>query len=82
MTSQEQPQQDPSRERSIRSNAFLRYGSMATQMAATIAIAVWGGIKLDQSSGGNSKTWTLILSLTGVIVAMYAAIKDLIRKKQ
>lgn len=62
------------------SNAFMRYSGMATQMGITIALGVWGGMKLDEKFSGGGKGFTLTLSLVSVIVAMYMAIKDLMKK--
>ena len=61
-----------------RSNGFLRYAGMATQMAAIIGLGVWGGMRLDRMAGG-SHFWTLTLSLISVGVAMYLSIRDLTR---
>ena len=63
----------------MKPNAFLRYSGMATQMAITILAAVFLGRWLDEKYATN-KTWTLILSLVGVVVAMYNVIKNLLRK--
>jgi len=49
-------------------------------MGAVIAVAVWGGIKLDKLVGAGKQTFTIILSLIGVFVAIYVAIKDFIKK--
>jgi F0F1-type ATP synthase assembly protein I len=49
-------------------------------MGAVIAVAVWGGIKLDELTGTNKPIFTIILSLTGVLTAIYSAVKDLIKK--
>lgn len=77
MTDQQLPQE--SRPRS--NNAFLRYGSMTTQMAITIGLAVWGGVKLDEKFPNRFHAWTLILSISGVALAMYMVIRDLLKKK-
>ncbi len=71
----EQPQETPKR-----SNAFLKYTSMTTQMGLTIGLAVWAGIKLDQKFPNNYHAWTLTLAMIGVGVAMYMVIKDLLKK--
>lgn len=62
------------------SNPFLKYTSMATQMAVTIGLGVWGGLKLDEKFPNKAHGWTLTFSLISVIVAMYFAIKDLMKK--
>lgn len=61
-------------------NSFLRYSGMATQMAITIVLGVFLGRWLDEKSGGESKVWTLTLSIFSVVAAMYFAIKDLMKK--
>jgi hypothetical protein len=53
---------------------------MATQMAVTIGLGVWGGLKLDEKFPNKAHAWTLTFSLISVIVAMYFAIKDLMKK--
>jgi ATP synthase protein I len=63
-----------------RPNAFLKYSGMTTQMAITIGLAVWAGIKLDQKFPNNYHAWTLTMSMAGVGIAMYMVIKDLLKK--
>jgi F0F1-type ATP synthase assembly protein I len=79
--SPEQQQQDQSQERRRHSNSFLRYTSMASQMAITIFLGVWGGIQLDKYFPQGIPIFTLVLSLLGVVLAVYLVIKDFIRKK-
>ena len=62
-----------------RSNSFIRYSAMATQMAVIIGASVWGGLKLDESFS-TRPIFVVILSLVGVSAAMYFVIKDLIKK--
>jgi F0F1-type ATP synthase assembly protein I len=54
---------------------------MATQMAITIFLGVWGGIQLDKKFPKKIPVFTLIFSLLGVVIAIYMVIKDLLRKK-
>ena len=65
----------------LRSNAALmRYASMGTQILVTIVLFVFAGVKLDKWL--NSKfAFTLGLSLLGVFVAIYFAVKDLLKNK-
>lgn len=72
---QRSPRQKPQQ-----SNAFIKYSSMAIQMAVTIGLGVWGGLKLDEKFPNKAHAWTLTFSLISVIVAMYFAIKDLMKK--
>jgi len=71
--------EEPLKPNRQRSNDFLRYSGMATQMAITIGLCVWAGLKLDAYLH-TGRLFTLVLSLVGVIVAMYFVIKDLTRK--
>ena len=60
-------------------SSYAKYSGLAFQMGSVIAVAVWGGIKLDKLMGTN-KTFTVILSLTGVFAAIYVALKDFIKR--
>tara|TARA_B100001063_G_C16779112_1_gene569263 strand:+ start:34026 stop:34184 length:159 start_codon:yes stop_codon:yes gene_type:complete len=50
---------------------------MAAQMAITILIGVFGGIKVDEYFELSSPIFTLVFSLLSVAAAMYFVIKDL-----
>jgi F0F1-type ATP synthase assembly protein I len=54
---------------------------MATQMGITIFLGVWGGMKLDKIFPQRVPIFTLILSLAGVVIAIYMVIKDVLKKK-
>ncbi len=62
-------------------HTILRYTSMATQMAITIFLGVWGGMKLDQSLQFEKPVMTLVCSLLGVVLAVYIVIRDVLRKR-
>jgi len=53
---------------------------MAFQMFAIIFITTWGGNKLDKLAGNEKPVFTIILSLLGVIAAIYTVLRDFIRK--
>ena len=61
-------------------NAFLKYSSMATQMAVIIVVFAYAGIKLDEYYQNEIAYLTGLLTILGVILAMYFMIKDLIKK--
>jgi hypothetical protein len=61
-------------------NAFLKYSSMATQMAVIIVVFALGGMKLDEYLENEVGYATGGLTILGVILAMYFMIKDLIKK--
>ena len=54
---------------------------MGFQMAAVIALGVWGGTSLDKYFQTSFPGFTLALSLFSVAGAIYWAVKDLIKKK-
>jgi F0F1-type ATP synthase assembly protein I len=58
-------------------NSFLRFTSIATQMAIIIACGVFGGIEVDNYLSNQTPIFTLLFSLLGVGVSMYMVIKDL-----
>ena len=58
-------------------NAYAKFSTIAIQMAAIIAGGTYGGVKLDEYLQ-NEYLFTLIFSLSSVILSMYLAIKDVI----
>ncbi|MBL4587406.1 MAG: AtpZ/AtpI family protein [Flavobacteriales bacterium] len=60
-------------------NAFLKYSGMAAQMAAIIVGGALGGIKLDEYLGNQTPYFTGGLTILSVILAMFFAIKDLLK---
>ncbi|MFN0032941.1 MAG: AtpZ/AtpI family protein [Flavobacteriales bacterium] len=77
MTDQQPPQKPPQRG----PNPAMRYTGMATQMAVTIGLGVWGGIKLDEKFPNKARAFTLTLSLLSVVLAMYLVMRDFMKKK-
>jgi hypothetical protein len=60
-------------------NLFFKYSSLAIQMGVIIALAVWGGNKLDKQYNNKTPVFTIVLSLLGIFAALYLVLKDLIR---
>ncbi len=59
-------------------NNYAKYSSLTFQMAIIIIAGVFGGLKADQYL--NTKpVFTIILSILSVVIAVYYAIKDLIK---
>ena len=54
---------------------------MAFQMAAIIGVFTFGGYHLDKWIQ-TLPLFTIILSLAGVVIAIYISIKDIINKKK
>lgn len=62
---------------------FIRYSSMAFQMAVIITAATFGGIKLDAYVKSiEFPLFTIVLTLLGVFAAVYLSIKDFINPKK
>ena len=60
---------------------YGKFSAMAFQMGITIALGVWGGMKLDEYFPlGRFPVFTISLSLLSVFGAMYWVIKDLLKK--
>ena len=53
---------------------------MAVQMLAIIGIMAFVGVKLDERAGTEKPVFTAILSLLGVLAALYTSLKDFIGK--
>ena len=62
-------------------NNYARYSGIAIQMLVIIFLGVFGGYKLDQALS-TSPLLTVILSLGGVAIAIYLAVKDVIKIKK
>ena len=60
-------------------NVYLKYSSMAFQMAATIGLFTFGGYELDKHLQTKTPYWTIALSLIGVAVSLISVIKDFIK---
>ena len=63
-----------------RNNAYARYSSFAVQMIAIIAAGTYGGLRLDKYLGWKFPLFTVVLSLLSVVVAIWYAIKDFLKK--
>lgn len=58
---------------------YARYSGLAFQMIAVILAFVWAGKKLDEIYLEGRSVFIIIFSLLGVGIAMYLAIKDLLK---
>lgn len=80
-------EEDPSTKKEKKENdkeenplkTYSRYSGIAVQMVVIMLISVWGGMKLDELAGNETPVFTIVLSLLGVITAIYTSIKDFIR---
>ncbi|MBT0607183.1 AtpZ/AtpI family protein [Aequorivita echinoideorum] len=53
------------------------FSGIAIQMGVTIGIGVFVGLKLDENFPNNYSAYTIIFSLLGVFISLYAVIKQL-----
>jgi hypothetical protein len=60
--------------------AYARYSSLAFQMLFIILAGVFGGKYLDQWLELKFPVFTVVLSVSSVILSIYYAIKDFIKK--
>lgn len=71
--------QDKQNGRKKQPNAFIKYSSLATQMALIIVAGALGGIQLDKYLETQTPWFTGGLTILSVILATYFAIKDLLK---
>jgi F0F1-type ATP synthase assembly protein I len=71
--------QDKQNGRKKQPNAFIKYSSLATQMALIIVAGALGGIQLDKYLETQTPWFTGGLTIVSVFLAMYFAIKDLLK---
>ncbi|MBN2350866.1 MAG: AtpZ/AtpI family protein [Bacteroidales bacterium] len=62
-------------------NSYAKYSSLAFQMIFIILAGTFGGIKIDHWLKLEFPIFTILLSFLSVILAMYYAIKDIIKFK-
>ena len=60
-------------------NAILRYSGMAMQMMVIIVAGALGGIWLDGRFSTPAPYFTGTLTVLSVVIAMYVAVKDLLK---
>lgn len=73
------PEKERKSEKRKQPNAFLKYSTLATQMAVIIVVGALGGIQLDKYFQTATPWFTGGLTILAVVVAMYSAIKDLLK---
>lgn len=76
---QQSQKKNPKKQENKGLNDYAKYSGIAFQMLAIIALTTWGGIKLDKLAGFEKPVFTVILSLLGVLAAIYTAVKDFIK---
>ncbi len=61
--------------------AYLKYSSLAFQMLVVMAVAVWGGVKLDQLLNIKFPVFTLLFSISSLIGIIYYLIRSVSEDK-
>ncbi len=59
-------------------NSYAKYSGIAIQMIIIIGIGAFAGVKLDEKFPNNHNLFTLVLSLTSVIVSVLFVIRQII----
>ena len=60
-------------------NSYAKYSGIAIQMGVIIVVGTFGGLKIDRYLNLNFPFFTLSLSILSVGIAIYLAIKDIIK---
>jgi len=63
-------------------NQWISLSTIAFQMGATIFIMAWLGKKIDQHFDLEKPWWTIVFVMLGVIVSVYAVLKQLKKLNQ
>jgi F0F1-type ATP synthase assembly protein I len=63
-------------------NSYARYSSLATQMAVIIIAGAFLGDFLDSKTKGDTPIYTIIFSLLSIFLALYYAIRGIIRDNE
>ena len=59
-----------------KTNALMRYASLATQWLVMLGIAVWAGLKLDERLGFKA-LFIIVLPLAALILSLWQLIRSL-----
>lgn len=60
-------------------NDYIKYSGLGFQMIATMCLAAWAGMKLDEHYQVKSHLFTIFLLLFSVIASIYFAISTIMR---
>ena len=71
--------ENPSKKPNNSLNQYTRFSGIAIQMGVIIGVSAWGGKKLDEHFNLNKPYLTIVCSLTGVAVALYLVIREVIK---
>ncbi len=71
--------ENPSKKPNNSLNQYARFSGVAIQMGVIIGLSAWGGKKLDEQFNLNKPYLTIVCSLSGVGVALYLIIREVIK---
>lgn len=71
--------ENPSKKPNNSLNQYARFSGVAIQMGVIIGVSAWGGKKLDEHFNLNKPYLTIVCSLTGVAIALYLIIREVIK---
>ena len=77
----EKKQQNNSDKQKKQLKDLAKYSGLSFQMLAIILAGVFGGIKLDEYLDTEKPWFTAILTILSVFLALYFALKDLLKSK-
>ncbi len=60
-------------------NSYIKYSSLATQMAVIIIAGVFFGDYLDNFCNSETPAYTIIFSLISIILSLYYALREIIK---
>lgn len=61
---------------------YLKYSSLAFEMMFIIFLGVFGGREFDKWLDNEKPVFTAVLSVLAVLLALFYAVKDFIKKKK
>jgi F0F1-type ATP synthase assembly protein I len=62
-------------------NNYARYSSIAVELIVIVLLGVFLGVKLDDWIDTGLPIFTILFSLGAIVLALYATLKDFIKKK-
>ena len=59
---------------------YLKYSGMAFQMMGVTALFACGGLFLDRRLGWRVPVFTIVLTIAGVVLALYSSFREFINE--
>ena len=82
MHSKKQDSRIPKKNNNRKFFNYAKYSGIAFQFAALIGLGFYGGSRLDKYLELQKPIFTAVFALLGVIIGIYFAIKDFIKKDE